>query len=129
MGVLRLSHVDISAPDLDLAAAYYTQVMGLDISERTDDRIFFKCWDERDHHSLAVRYDPRVGIDRFAFKVEHEDDLDRLENAVQAYGYAVERISKGEEVGQGRASASPPRRATRWSWCTTSPRSADGFRW
>ncbi len=75
MGVLRLSHVDISVTDLELAAAYYTQVMGLDISERTDDRIFFKCWDERDHHCLSVRYDPRVGIDRFSFKVQFEDDL------------------------------------------------------
>ena len=78
MGVLRLSHVDISAPDLELAAAYYTQVMGLDLVERTDDRLFLKCWDERDHHCLSIRYDPRVGIDRFSFKVEFEDDLDEL---------------------------------------------------
>ena len=33
MGILRLSHVDISAPDLELAAAYYTQVLGLDLVE------------------------------------------------------------------------------------------------
>ena len=33
MGILRLSHVDIKVPDLDLAAAYYSEVMGLDISE------------------------------------------------------------------------------------------------
>jgi len=58
MGILRLSHVDISAPDLELAAAYYTQVLGLDIVERTDERLFFKCWDERDHHCLSIRYDP-----------------------------------------------------------------------
>lgn len=37
MGILRLSHVDVTAPDLELAAAYYTEVLGLDISERTDD--------------------------------------------------------------------------------------------
>lgn len=103
MGILRLSHVDIKAPDLDLAAAYYSEVIGLDISERTDDRLFFKCWDEEDHHSLAIRYDPRTGIDRFAFKVESEDDLDQLERKVETYGFAVHRISKGEEVGQGES--------------------------
>ena len=32
MGVLKLQHVDISAPDLELAAAYYTQVLGLDLT-------------------------------------------------------------------------------------------------
>ena len=84
MGILRLSHVDITVPDLELAAAYYTQVIGLDISERTEDRIFFKCWDERDHHCLAVRYHPRVGLDRYAFKVEHADDLTALETQRRA---------------------------------------------
>src|SRR5690606_6120714 len=66
MGILRLSHVDITVPDLDLARAYYTGVMGMEVTADTGDRTFFKCWDEEDHHSLAVRYDPRVGMDRFA---------------------------------------------------------------
>ena len=101
MGILRLSHVDITVPDLDLAAAYYTEVMGMLEVERTGDRIFFKCWDEEDHHSLAVRYDPRVGIDRFSFKVETDDDLADLENAVENYGFRVNRVSHGEEIGQG----------------------------
>ncbi len=103
MGILRLSHVDIKVPDLDLAAAYYTEVMGLDISERADDRIFFKCWDEEDHHSLAVRYDPRTGLDRFTFKVEHEDDLDDLEQKIETYGFGVQRVSQNEEIGQGES--------------------------
>jgi catechol 2,3-dioxygenase len=103
VGILRLSHVDISVPDLDLAAAYYTQVIGMDAVETVGDRMFLKCWDEDDHHSLAVRYDPRVGIDRFSFKVEREDDLDDLENRVQRYGFQVERVSRGEEVGQGES--------------------------
>ncbi len=103
MGILRLSHVDIKVPDLDLAAAYYTEVIGMLEVERTDDQVFLKCWDEQDHHSLALRYDPRVGLDRMSFKVEHEDDLAELEKAVETYGYAVERISDGEAVGQGES--------------------------
>ncbi|MEE9416724.1 MAG: catechol 2,3-dioxygenase [Acidimicrobiales bacterium] len=103
MGVLRLSHVDITVTDLELAAAYYTQVMGLDLVERTPDRLFFKCWDERDHHCLAIRHDTRVGLDRFAFKVESEDDLAHFERRIEASGYVVDRISEGEEIGQGES--------------------------
>ena len=103
MGILRLAHVDITCPDLELAAAYYTQVMGLDISERTDDRIFLKCWDERDHHCLAIRHDTRVGMDRFAFKVEHPDDLAHFESRIEAAGHPVYRVSEGEEIGQGES--------------------------
>ena len=103
MGVLRLSHVDITVPDLDLAEAYYGEVIGMDVVTRVDDRIYLKCWDEEDHHSLAVRYDPRVGIDRFSFKVDREDDLDELERRVETYGYRVRRCSRGEEIGQGES--------------------------
>ncbi|MGL5816189.1 MAG: catechol 2,3-dioxygenase [Phycicoccus sp.] len=103
MGILRLSHVDITVPDLDLAKAYYTGVMGMHLTAEAGDRAFFKCWDEEDHHSLAVRYDPRVGMDRYAFKVEHEDDLADLERQVETYGFHVHRVSHGEEVGQGES--------------------------
>ena len=104
MGILRLSHVDITVPDIDLATAYYTEVMGLSEVERTSDRVFFKCWDEEDHHSLAVRYDPRVGIDRFSYKVEDADDLAELEDAVET--------------------ASRLRQARKWNSFTRSRRSA-----
>jgi catechol 2,3-dioxygenase len=103
LGILRLSHVDITVPDLDLAAAYYTEVMGMLETERTADQIFFKCWDEEDHHSLAVRYDPRVGIDRFSFKVAGDNDLETLESRVERYGMGVRRVSRGESVGQGES--------------------------
>jgi catechol 2,3-dioxygenase len=103
VGILRLSHVDITVTDLELAAAYYTQVMGLDITERTVDRIFFKCWDERDHHSVAVRLSTRVGLDRFSFKVDRDDDLDAFETRLTRAGAIVERVAKGDEVGQGES--------------------------
>ena len=103
MGILRLSHVDITVTDLDLAAAYYTEVMGMLEVERDDTSVYLKCWDEVDHHSLRISYAPRVGFDLMSFKVLREDDLSDLENAVGRYGFPVERISKGASVGQGES--------------------------
>jgi len=103
MGILRLGHVDVTVTDLDLATAYYTEVMGMIVVERDADSVYLKCWDEVDHHSLRLIYAPRVGLDLMAFKVEHEDDLSDLENAVTRYGFPVQRISKGESVGQGES--------------------------
>lgn len=103
MGILRLGHVDVTVTDLDLATAYYTEVMGMIVVERDAESVYLKCWDEVDHHSLRLIYAPRVGLDLMAFKVEHEDDLSDLENAVTRYGFPVQRISKGESVGQGES--------------------------
>src|SRR5215216_5557861 len=99
VGVLRLAHVDVRTPDLELSTAYYTEVLGLHVSDRTDDAVYLKCWDEEDHHSLRLRYAPQVGMDLMSFKVHHEDDLADLENRVARYGLPVERISRGEAMG------------------------------
>lgn len=102
-GILRLSHVDVSVTDLDLSTAYYTQVMGMEVTARTDDAVYLRCWDEEDHHSLRLRYAPRVGMDLMSFKVHHADDLADLEQRVSRYGFPVERVSAGESVGQGES--------------------------
>ncbi len=103
MGILRLSHVDITVTDLDLACAYYTKVIGMAEVQRTDGSSYLKCWDEADHHSLRVSYAPRTGFDLMSFKVEHADDLAAFENAVARYGFPVQRVGVGESVGQGES--------------------------
>ena len=103
MGVLRLAHVDVRTPDLELSTAYYTEVLGMEISARTDDSVYLKCWDEEDHHSLRLRTDSRIGMDKFSFRVEREDDLGELEIRLANAGCDVRRVSRGEEVGQGES--------------------------
>jgi catechol 2,3-dioxygenase len=102
-GILRLSHVDITVTDLDLSTAYYTEVMGMQVTDSDTDAVYLKCWDEEDHHSLRLRYAPRVGMDLMAYKVQHEDDLNDLEDKITRYGLPVQRIAKGESRGQGES--------------------------
>lgn len=102
-GILRLGHVDVAVTDLDLATAYYTEVMGMEITGLTEGAVYLKCWDEEDHHSLRLRYAPRVGMDLMSFKVHHEDDLADLEQKVSRFGFPVDRIGKGESLGQGES--------------------------
>src|SRR3954451_20188134 len=102
-GILRLGHVDVNVTDLDLTTAYYTEVLGMDVVARNEDSVYLKCWDEEDHHSLRLRYAPRVGMDLMSFKVHHEDDLGDLENKVSRFGFPVQRIGRGESLGQGES--------------------------
>lgn len=95
MGVLRLSHVDIRVPDLELAAAYYTEVVGLIETARTETKIYFKGWDEHQHHSVIVSYAPTYGLNVVGFKLENESDLDEFHERLEQAGVAVERHEAG----------------------------------
>jgi catechol 2,3-dioxygenase len=103
MGIWRLSHVEVRVPDLELSTAYYTEVLGLIEVARESERVYLKCWDEHDHHSLVLRYAPRYGLEHMSFKVTEESDLEQLAEAVERFGCHTWRIPAGEEVGQGEA--------------------------
>ena len=104
MGILRLSHVEVRVPDLELATAYYTEVLGLIETAREPDRVFLKCWDEHQHHSVILRFAPTYGLEHMGFKVEHEDDLAAAESLVESMGSTVKRFSPGELApGHGAA--------------------------
>ena len=100
MGILRLSHVEIRVPDLELATAYYAEVVGLIETDREDERVFFKGWDEHQHHSLVLRYAPTYGLESMGFKLESEADLGIFQDRLEGAGTTTKRFSAGE-LGPG----------------------------
>lgn len=103
-GVMRPGHCQLRVMDLDESIRFYTDVMGLQPMGRDDQtgRAFFKCLDERDHHSLILKQSDRAGMDFYGFKVRDEKTLNQLEKDLQAYGVATERIPAGDlpETGE-----------------------------
>jgi catechol 2,3-dioxygenase len=104
MGILRLSHVEVRVPDLELATAYYTEVLGLLETAREPERVFLKCWDEHEHHSVILRYAASYGLEHMGFKVQDAEDLEECERAVEKAGGRVTRHARGELApGHGEA--------------------------
>jgi catechol 2,3-dioxygenase len=104
MSILRLSHVEIRVPDLELAAAYYTEVVGMYETAREPDRVFLKCWDEHQHHSLILTFAPTYGLVHMGWKVEEAADLDLYAARLRDAGVEVERLAPGQ-VGPGHGQA------------------------
>lgn len=100
MGILRLSHVEIRVPDLELATAYYTEVLGLIETARETDRVWLKCWDELQHHSVILVDAPTYGLNHAGFKVQFREDLDELGERLEEAGVSTKRFAAGE-LGPG----------------------------
>lgn len=95
-GILRLSHAEIRVPDLELAIAYYAEVVGLVVTATEPGRAYLKGWDEQQHHSVILTEAPTYGLNVLGFKVTELSELDRLASRVQAAGIDVERFSPGD---------------------------------
>lgn len=101
-GVLRPGHAVVRVLDLDESVDFYTNVMGLTETGRDNQgRVYFKCWDERDHNSFIIRQADRAGMDFFGFKVMDDEALKHYEKRLNDFGVKTERIPAGEMLETG----------------------------
>ena len=102
MGVMRLGYAHVRVTDLAEAKDHYANTLGLYQTAADDGKVYYKGWDEWDHHSVVLE-EGGVGVVKFGWKVEHSSDIDDIERKAQQFGCTVERMSKGEniEVGDG----------------------------
>lgn len=99
-GIVRLSHAEVRVPDLELALAYYVEVVGLSEVEREGDRVYLKAWDEHQHHSLVLVQAATYGLDALGFKVAAASDLDELTTRLEANNISTSRHAAGS-LGPG----------------------------
>ncbi|MEO0485695.1 MAG: 3,4-dihydroxyphenylacetate 2,3-dioxygenase [Pseudomonadota bacterium] len=79
---VRLSHVTLNVSDLAVSRAFYTQTLGLQITDETDSHVYLRAMEERGHHCLTLQTSDKPGtVEVMGFKVFSEGDLD------QAYAY------------------------------------------
>jgi catechol 2,3-dioxygenase len=108
MAVMRMGYVHARVTDLAEAKQHYANTLGLYETLSTDDKVYYKGWDEWDHHSVVLE-EGGVGVVKYGFKVEYESDIDLIEKRAQDFGLSVERMSAGEnpEVSDGIRFISP----------------------
>ena len=102
MGVMRMGYMHVRVTDLAEAKEHYANTVGLYQTLEQDGKVYFKGWDEWDHHSVVIE-EGGVGMVKAGFKVEKPEDIADIEAKAAANGLAVERMSAGEnaEVGDG----------------------------
>jgi catechol 2,3-dioxygenase len=108
MGVIRLGYVHLRVTDLEEARNHYSNTLGMEVVHEEPGKLWLKCWDEWDHHSLVLE-EGGVGLVKFGYKVDGDDDLTEFEQRSQQFGVTTARFSRGENltVGDGVAITLP----------------------
>lgn len=101
-GVLRPGHAQLRVLNLHDAVHHYRDIMGLSETARdAEGRVYLKCREETDHHSIILREADTAGLDFIGFKVLNTATLDQLERDLRAYGVETTRIAAGEMLETG----------------------------
>jgi catechol 2,3-dioxygenase len=77
--VVRASHVQLGVRDLKRSRAFYVDCLGLLVSDESEEALYLRGVEERNHHSLVLRQAREADVRALGFKLASEDDLDRAE--------------------------------------------------
>jgi len=97
--IVRLSHIELGVADLDKSKQFYVDTLGLVVTEETDDALYLRCLEERNHHSFILRQVDEPTVYVMGYKVASEDDLDMLAEHLQSLDLPVTWV---ERYKQGR---------------------------
>lgn len=99
----KLGHLVLMVRDLEASTRFYTEVMGLKVSDRIADQMVFLRAGQ-DHHDLALSRLPadapdrddlprytRPGLEHFSYYVESLDEMKRAVDVARALGVEIER--------------------------------------
>lgn len=99
----KLGHLVLMVRDLEASTRFYTEVMGLTVSDRIADQMVFLRAGE-DHHDLALSRLPadaperdelprytRPGLEHFSYYVESVEEMRRAVEVARSHGVTIER--------------------------------------
>jgi catechol 2,3-dioxygenase len=86
--VTRASHAVLTVRDLDVAEAFYCDVLGLIKSDRSAGALYLRGIEERSHHSLVLRKSAAAPVcERVGLRMLTNDDLKRAYDYFSRMGY------------------------------------------
>lgn len=85
----KISHAAYDVPDLDQQVEYYTEILGLTLTERHEGAAYLAS--TVDHHSVVLRQASQAQCTRIGFQLGPDDDLEAFARQTEAHGIKVER--------------------------------------
>ncbi|KAB7707050.1 3,4-dihydroxyphenylacetate 2,3-dioxygenase [Bacillus aerolatus] len=101
--IIRIARTVINVKDLDRSRKFYVDALGMIETESKDNCIYLRGLEEHVHHSLVLKKSDKIGVHALGYKVEKEEDLDKLAEFFQSKGLKTKWLEEGTQHALGRA--------------------------
>ena len=82
--VKKIAHATYELAEVGQQAQYYTEVLGLTLTEKGKDTVYLAS--TLDHHSVVLKRGAQAQCIRIGFQLGTDDDLGEFERQVKAHG-------------------------------------------
>ncbi len=92
--VLRLSHVCLNVADLAASKTFYTDILGLQITDESESHIYLRAMEEHSHHCIVLVQAEKAEVGVLGFKLYDDPDLDKAADFFAAKGLPVDWVER-----------------------------------
>lgn len=103
MSIAHLGHAELHVPDLDASREYFVSMLGLQVSEESDGRVFLRAWQDFDHHTLLLTEAAEPGLAHFGWRVATKDDALEIEAKLTERDIDTSWVEGADITGHGDA--------------------------
>lgn len=103
MSISHVGHAELLVTDLEASAEFFCELLGLQISERADGRVYLRAWQDWDHHTLELTEAEEPGLAHLAWRVPTQADAEALRVKLEHTGLECVWIDGGPGHGHGDA--------------------------
>ena len=89
ISVKKIAHTTYEVPDVERQTEYYTDILGLTLTEKSKDAVYLAS--TIDHHSVVLRAGTQAQCVGVGFQLGLDDDLGAFERQVQGVGVKTQR--------------------------------------
>jgi len=112
MAIAHIGHAELQVSDLEASREFFTEALGLFVTEESDDSVYLRAWQDWDHHTLVLTRARESGLGHVAWRVQSAEDLKQHERELKALGVDVEWLEgstgHGDSLRFGSPSAGVP---------------------
>lgn len=99
--VAHIGHVEISVNNFEKSLWFFTEVMGLVLSEIEEDRAYLRAWQDFDHHTLVLKAADTSEVNRVGWRVSSKESLYLFEKVLKEMNIAFSWVEGGEKKALG----------------------------
>ena len=101
LDVAHLADVEILTPDLAASTSFFTDLLGMQVTERSAQSVYLRGYEEQYHHSIKLTSAAEPGLGHVAWRARSPQALARRVAAIEATGLGRGWIDG--DKGHGRA--------------------------
>ncbi len=98
--IAHLAHVELLTPKLHESTRFFTEIMGMSISDTKGESVYLRAYDDYEHHTLKLTAHKHAGIGHYAWRLRHADLLEEKAKMIEKTGLGI-GFTEGD-LGHGK---------------------------